>query len=342
MNDDAVRPIIEDARALARDALPGFFGSGADVTLIAGGGSERRFFRLFSSVGSAVALSESEGSRELDSYVALAEFLGRHGIGVPEIYAVDRERRIILMEDLGDVHLETALASCTPAETEELYARCLELLARLQTEVTESMRREGVLAGKPFDEGTLLGETDYFRREFIEGFCPVPVPGSFDEERRSLARRLAAEPPVFMHRDFQSRNIMVQGGRLRLVDFQTAHRGPGLYDAASLLCDSYHPLPSELRTRLLERYYARLAPHGALGHASFGQLRDTFTLAAIQRTMQALAAFAKLGLRRGKPRFLDSIPSGLDLLEGALEESGRFPGIRKLMQDVRARIEKGR
>jgi len=341
MSDEALRRIIEDASRLARVALPRTFGMPTEAALIAGGGSERRFFRLSSSVGSAVILAEGEEGRELDSYVTLAGFLARHGIGVPEIYAVDREKRIILMEDLGDVHLETALASAGPVETEELYARCLDILTKLQTEVTDAMRREGILAEKRFDEEVLLGETDYFLREFIEGFCPVPVPETFEEERRAIARRLAAEPAVFMHRDFQSRNIMVQGGRLRIVDFQTAHRGPGLYDAASLLCDSYHPLPPTARERLLERYYDSIAPSGALGHPSLASLRETFTLAAIQRTMQALAAFAKLGLRRGKPRFLDSIPSGLVLLTGALEESGRFPGILRLAGAVRGRIEKG-
>jgi aminoglycoside/choline kinase family phosphotransferase len=203
------------------------------------------------------------------------------------------------------------------------------------------MHREGILAGKRFDEATLLGETDYFLREFIEGFCPVPIPPSFDEERRFLARRLAADPPVFMHRDFQSRNIMVKDGLLRLIDFQTAHRGPGLYDTASLLKDSYHPVPRDIGRELLETYYGKLEPHGALGHRSFPEFQEAFTLAGIQRTMQALAAFAKLGLRKGKPRFLDSIPNGLGLLEEGLRESGRFPGISKMITDVKTLVAKG-
>jgi aminoglycoside/choline kinase family phosphotransferase len=341
MNHDRLDEIVERARSLASRAVPGRFGALTRAAHIADGGSDRRFIRLAGGNESAVVLFQPIADREFDSYVSLARFLAQCGVAVPEIYAVDRASGIIIMEDLGDQHLETALASAPPSAVRSLYGGCLDLLVRLQTSVTDEMHREGVLADTLFDETKLLGETDYFIGEFVLGFCPVPIPSSFDAERRELARRLAAEPPVFMHRDFQSRNILVKNGRLRLVDFQTAHRGPGLYDAAALLRDSYHPLPPDAREELLETYYRTLEPYGALGHGSFGEFREVFTLAGIQRTMQALAAFAKLGLRRGKPGFLDSIPKGLGLLEEGLRESGRFPGISRMVTDIGTRVAKG-
>jgi aminoglycoside/choline kinase family phosphotransferase len=141
-----------------------------------------------------------------------------------------------------------------------------------------------------------------------------------------------------MHRDFQSRNIMVKEGRLRIVDFQTAHRGPGLYDLASLLKDPYHPVPREERRELAREFRGLTAPSGAASKADLDEWHDRFTSAGIQRNLQALAAFAKLGLRKGKPVFLSSIPPAVLLLEEGARESGRFPGIERMASSIRERL----
>ena len=336
--DPTERSVRDAAEELA--GRSGFEGlaSGTILSPIADGGSDRRFFRLAHDLTTAVVLSQPGGGRELDSYVEIARFLGRLRAGAPEIYAVDRNRGIVLMEDLGDLRLVDALRAASPAETESYYSRALDILVELETSVTESMLREGLLRERVFDEETLLGETEYFRREFIEGYCPVPLPDSWEGERRLLASTLAREPAVFMHRDFQSRNIMVKDGRLRIVDFQTAHRGPGLYDAASLLKDAYHPVPASMRRRLLEEFYAKLQSRGARRGERFEKFFATFTLAGAQRTMQALAAFVKLGVRKGKPGFRDSIPNGIDLLEEGVRESGRLPGLESMVAAIRARL----
>ena len=145
-----------------------------------------------------------------------------------------------------------------------------------------------------------------------------------------------------MHRDFQSRNIMVKSGQLRLVDFQTAHRGPGLYDLASLLRDPYHPLPGDRAHALAEEFYGRLREGGALRDVGPDEFREGFVLAGIQRDLQALAAFVKLGKVKGKKEFLESIPAGLDLLEAGVDESGRFPSMKRMITALREKLEKGR
>jgi aminoglycoside/choline kinase family phosphotransferase len=338
MIDRNAHPVLAAAKALARrEGLAGL-DDAATLSAIAGGGSNREFFRLAGPSRAVVVLRQSGGGREIDSYAEIARLLARHGVGAPEIYAVDREQGIILMEDLGDVHLEDALRTASPAEASSLYSRCLDILVDLETSVTDSLARENLLGDSIFDEKTLLGETEYFMREFVEGFCPIPVPGSWEEERRFLAAALARERRVFMHRDFQSRNIMLKDGRLRIVDFQTAHRGPGLYDAASLLKDAYHPVSAIERRTLLDAFHAKLRARGAPEERRFGEFYEAFTLAGVQRNLQALAAFVKLGTRMGKPRFLDSIPAGIDLLEEGVRESRVLPGLETMVAAIRERM----
>jgi hypothetical protein len=141
-----------------------------------------------------------------------------------------------------------------------------------------------------------------------------------------------------MHRDFQSRNIMVKDGRLRVLDFQTAHRGPGMYDLASLLKDPYHPVePGSRKTLLMEVYY-RVIGDGSEPEGGFEGFNDRFLLAGIQRNMQALAAFSYLGMKKGKTEFLRYILPGIGLLEEGLTESGRFPVTSGLVAGLRDRI----
>jgi aminoglycoside/choline kinase family phosphotransferase len=342
MIDRDAHTVLEAATALARRERLAGLADAATLSPIAGGGSNREFFRLAGPSRTAVVLRESGVAREIDSYVEIARLLARHGVGAPEIYAVDRERGFVLMEDLGDVHLEDALRTASSAEASSLYSRSLDILVALETSVTDSLASEGMLVDRVFDEKTLLGETEYFMREFIEGFCPVPVPGSWEEERRFLAATLARERRVFMHRDFQSRNIMLKDARLRVIDFQTAHRGPGLYDAASLLKDAYHPVSAAERRTLLEAFHTKLRSRGAPEERRFGEFYKAFTIAGVQRNLQALAAFVKLGKRMGKPRFLDSIPSGIDLLEEGVRESRALPGLEAMVAAIRERMRSPR
>ncbi len=342
MIEESAHTVLAAAKDLARRERIEGLADATTLAAIAGGGSNREFFRLAGPSRAVVVLHQAGGGPEIDSYVEIARLLARHGVSAPEIYAADREQGIVLMEDLGDVHLEDALSTASRAEAKSLYSRALDILVDLETTVTDSLAREELLADRIFDERALIGETEYFMREFVEGFCPVPVPGSWERERRLLAAALAGERRVFMHRDFQSRNIMLTDGRLRIVDFQTAHRGPGLYDAASLLKDAYHPVSAPERRALLEAFYGKLRSRGAPEDRRFAEYYEAFTLAGVQRNLQALAAFVKLGTRMGKPRFLDSIPSGIDLLEEGVRESRVLPGLETMIAAIRERMRSPR
>jgi hypothetical protein len=175
-----------------------------------------------------------------------------------------------------------------------------------------------------------MGETDYFEREFMERFKPEISPARWREEREALAETLSGLPTVFMHRDFQSRNIIIKDNRPRLIDFQTAYLGPLLYDTASLLRDPYLSLPEERVELLLKYCYSRLAAENAIYRLEYGEFKALFNAAGIQRNLQALAAYARLGLGDGKKGFLRSIRPALELLERGAADYGSCPEIRKM------------
>jgi hypothetical protein len=316
----------------------GPFGPGAFLSRIAGGGSDRGFYRIADPPRSAVILHEPGGAPELARYIGIGNFLRDEGIPVPLFFAADEGAGLLLMEDLGDRHLDEALEGLGVEGELSFYRECVDILVRMQTGVTARMMADGVLADRRFTLDLLLGETEYFEREMVRGHAGLEPPTGWEKERRRLAEAVVSQPVVFMHRDFQSRNIMVRDGIPRIIDFQTAYRGPALYDAAALLKDPYHPLPPGTRKTLLMELYYRLTDNGLAMDGGFDGFAEQFTLAGLQRNMQALAAFAFLGRVKGKTLFLRSIAPGLDLLEEGLAESGRFPAIASLASSIRDRI----
>ena len=331
--------IVRMAIALSSGMPEGAFGADTAALPITGGGSDREFYRISEGGKSAVLLVDR--SEEFSSYISIGRFLRECGIGVPEFYGLDESERMVLMEDLGSIHLEEALRRANTEEELSLYHKAIELLATLQSNVTGRMLESALLENRKFDRETLIGETNYFRDQFIENYCPVPLDEGWERERNRLADFLSRQRQVFMHRDFQSRNILVGEEGLRLVDFQTAHRGPGLYDAASLLRDPYHPLPSNAVRTLVVELHERLRDKGDPPTTGLDEFHEGFVLAGMQRNLQALAAFVKLGKVKGKKEFLESIPAGLDLLEAGIDEADRFPSMKRMVIAVRDKLEKG-
>ncbi len=340
MKADEAKTLIREAAADRSTGIPGgAFQQDPSIEMIAGGGSERLFFRVAEGSRSVVFLLQEPGAEELRLYVETGDFLRPLGIPVPEFFHYMPERGLLVMEDLGEVHLDEELGRSNAEEELAFYRDATDMLFRLQTAATGKMLETGFLEGRVFEAEELLGETDYFAEEFVKGMAGMDLPEGWEGERRRLADSLAVGRRVFMHRDLQSRNIMVKGGRLRLMDFQSAHRGPELYDIASLLKDPYHVLaPGTRKTLLMELFY-RLSEVPGDRETDYQSFERLFVLAGIQRNMQALAAFAFLGRKMGKARFLDSIPPALDLLEEGLVESGDFPAILSLTHGLRSRLD---
>jgi len=297
---------------------------------ITGHGSDRRFWRLTSGHRQAVAMRVPPEEEEFDRFVAIAQFLYGERLGGPRLLTVDAPERTVVMESLGTDSLDD-LAHAQPERRPRLYRQVLDLLVDLQVRGTAASERCESAADRRFDHATLRWETDYFRRRFLVGYAGLSADqlAALDDEFAALAQSVLAQPVVLMHRDFQSQNILIQDGRVRLVDFQGMRLGPVGYDLMSLLRDAYVDLGDELRDELVEYYRARLAAAGGPdpGAEVWGMW---CTAAGLQRNMQALGAFGYLALVKGKRGFLAHIPLCLRYLRDGLHELRelrRSPGV---------------
>ncbi len=289
------------------------------------GGSARRFYRV------------SQGHRtyilvcgpDLVDYLNIQRHLRRRGIGVPRVIKVMSSE--ILIEDLGD-HSLYSLMRRTPQNWRGWYRPVIRELVRMQI-----LGRKRPPIQCRYDDEHMRWEQDYFREHFLKSYC-----GYRDSDLRSLAddlKRLRLETAkanrpfdgFFMHRDFQSQNIIFRGRRPRFIDFQSARIGPLTYDLASLLRDPYVVLGPGQERELQSWFLKILGDRGLPAEPVL--FHHAYQLTSIQRIMQALGAFANLGLNKNKPHFLSYIPRGVVQLKRGMPVMP-LPGLAALINEA--------
>lgn len=282
--------------------------------------SSRRYFRLRGATRCCVGTVATD-LRENEAFFSFGSHLHSKGLPVPEIYAVDADRRHYLQEDLGDRSLYTILLEKRragrgfDADMHALYSRALADLDAIQ----KGGRDADFAVGFPrpaFDRRAILWDLNYFKYHFLK-LADIP----FDEDRlqddfeRFTDSLLEADCNYFMYRDFNPRNIMVteQAGepQLRYIDFQGGRRGAAQYDVASLLYSAKSDLPEAVRTDLLKGYAAL---HGD------PRFMERFWHYVLVRILQTLGAYGFRGLYQRKPYFVQSIPLGLGNLRRLAED----------------------
>jgi aminoglycoside/choline kinase family phosphotransferase len=313
----------------------------ASIECIAGGGSDRWFFRIRSGRAAWVVMAAPSFRNDIRTYVDVSRYLSAQGVAVPELLACDDERQLVLMEDLGSLSLLEALRrEPDRSKVLGLYRRVLAFHADLVARATPAMHTSLYLRHRSFGYESFRWETDYFKECFLKRFCGMPLENetALDGDFHRLAETLAAEPRRFMHRDFQSQNIFLTRGRVRIVDFQTATRGLVQYDLAALLKDAYFLLQPDEQDALA-RACCRYLRSAGVPADDEDRFVDVFHRAGLQRSMQALGAFAFLGKDKGKTSFLQYIPAGLHLLQTGIARCPEYPVLAETVHSVRRRLD---
>jgi len=307
-----LRVLVE--RSLARRS-----GGPADVAFepMPGGASTRRYFRVRYGEATAVAMFVPEGAKAEEiakpgnharwPFLEVRDLLASRGVDVPAVYDEDTARGWLLLEDLGDDTLAAYLA-VRPQAKESLYVRAVDDLARAQRSLAV-LPPASVVATRAFDEDLLLWEIQHFREWGLEarGIRVTPEQrAAFDAIAGRLARRIAGFSRVVVHRDYQSRNLMVRpdpaGGCKSLcwIDFQDALLGPRVYDLVALLSDSYQVFERDFVEARLDDY-ARATGLGADGRRALGREFDQVT---VQRKLKDAGRFVFIDRTKGNSSFL--------------------------------------
>ncbi len=289
-------------------------------------GSARTFYRIRYGRRSAILVRYSLERPENALFVRNARFLESLGLRVPKILADWPEARSVITEDLGDESLLDRGRGASRADVAGMYRRVLAECLPLHTCAYGAARRARLPLCAPFDAALYAWEVDLFTTHYLRPIARLPEReiGLVRSELARVAARLALEPPALVHRDLQSTNVHFIRGRPALLDFQGMRYGPAVYDVSSLLADPYVGLGESMQRELVAWYAGRLGRAPA-------EFEAAFWLAAVQRLVQAIGAFGRLGELRETRRFAAHIPPGLAMLRRAVEHLDFLPVFSKIL-----------
>jgi aminoglycoside/choline kinase family phosphotransferase len=262
-------------------------------------------------------------------------------VDVPEVLDFDPRQGFILLEDLGDTTLLRSLQDVSdPAEERAYFERAIDAVVNLhaatgptQADEAEKTQIEGFKLR--FDEEKLMWEVNFTIEHFYEKHLQRKISAKdqkiMSDGFRKICSELAAEPTVFTHRDYHSRNLMVtEAGRYVMIDFQDARMGPAQYDLASLLRDSYYQLDESQIHHLTRYYLSQMKKRGAeiKDVAHFDRM---FDLMAVQRNFKAIGSFASFLNRRGNPGYLKFIGNTFENIRRNLLKYPEFSPLREVL-----------
>ncbi len=329
-----------------KNYLQGISVDGLELTLLHGDASARRYVRVRggalkkSLVAMLLAPEQARFSEEVMKgpapqelpFINLQRYLAGIGVRVPDILHIDESLGVILLEDLGTITLAREIAEHGERAVDVWYARAIEVLVGLQAATARNPNPKCLAYTRAFDFDLMRWELDHFREYLVEIDRGVQfstaersaVDAAFD----AIARELSNLPRVFVHRDFQSRNLMIVPEGLALIDFQDALCGPVMYDLVALLRDSYVVLSPQRVEDLIDHYRA-LCRRVDLPRAEKDDFRRHVDLQTVQRKLKDAGRFVFIDRVKKNPSFLPNIPTSLAYVREALM---RLPELSRLQE----------
>jgi aminoglycoside/choline kinase family phosphotransferase len=314
-------------RDLATEWIAGMLETvGFEIAPASADASFRRYFRVTPRAGwrghaTLIAMDAPPPMENCRPYLRVAGLLARAGVHAPEILGADLERGFLLLTDLGT---RTYLDMLDEASAPALYCDAIDALVLWQ-----SATRADTLP--PYDDALLSRELALFPDWYVErhlGRALTPRQRmTLDAAFRSIVEHNLAEPAVYVHRDFHSRNLMVSDPNPGVLDFQDAVIGPISYDLVSLLRDAYVGWDEAQQIDWAVRYWERARRAGLPVRADFAAFWRDFEWMGVQRQLKVLGIFARLFHRDGKSSYLADMPRVMAYLRGAC---GRYRALDPL------------
>lgn len=329
---------LEQLHAWLAATLPG---QPFDLAPASADASFRRYFRLTFADGSPsrIVMDAPPEQEDVRPWLHVAELFRAAGAHVPEVLAQDLDQGFLLLSDLGSTTYLNALqppAGQAPDlhRAAHLYADALGALAAIQC-----ASRPGVLP--EYDRALLLRELQLFPEWYIARHKGVTLTdkesATLDAAFEKILAVNLAEPQVFVHRDYHSRNLMLLepsaglGANPGIIDFQDAVYGPISYDLVSLFKDAYIRWDEDFILDLLIRYWETARKLGLPVRAEFADFHRDFEWMGVQRHIKVLGIFARLCHRDGKDGYLADMPLVMDYLRRACKRWRELGPLLKLL-----------
>ena len=304
--------------------------------------SFRRYLRVSTVDGSRRIVMDAPPDKEnSEPFVRIAALMAAAGLHVPQVLAWEEAQGFMLLSDLGDATMMSAIDTERPQANHGLYMQAVDTLVQWQL-----ASRPGVLP--PYDAALLNRELSLFPDWYLAQHRGVQLQGVqrevFDKAFALIVQRNLAAPKVYVHRDFMPRNLMMPHGsgpqsqQLGVLDFQDAVHGPISYDIASLMRDAFLTWDEDFVLDITIRYWEKARKAGLMDfedwHSDFGAFYRAVEWMGLQRHLKVAGIFARLTLRDGKPKYLADAPRFIHYIRSTCDRYRELGPLLKLIDEI--------
>ncbi len=301
--------------------------------------SFRRYLRVDTQAGASLIVMDAPPDKEnCEPFVKVAKLMQLAGLKAPEVLAWQEAQGFMLLTDLGDQTMMSAIDVKNPQANHALYMQAVDALIAWQLS-----SKAGVLPS--YDEALLNRELSLFPDWYLAQHRQIDVQGkirnTLDSTFKMLVTRNLASPSVFVHRDFMPRNLMMPTGSdaaLGVLDFQDAVYGPVTYDVASLMRDAFLTWEEDFVLDVTIRYWEKARKAGLLDfedwHQDFGVFYRAVEWMGLQRHLKVAGIFARLTLRDGKEKYLADAPRFIAYIRSTAARYIELRPLLRLIEEV--------
>ena len=301
--------------------------------------SFRRYLRVDTQAGASLIVMDAPPDKEnCEPFVKVAKLMQLAGLKAPEVLAWHEAQGFMLLTDLGDQTMMSAIDAKNPQANHALYMQAVDALIAWQLS-----SKAGVLP--PYDQALLNRELSLFPDWYLAQHRQIDVQGkmrnTLDSTFKMLVTRNLASPSVFVHRDFMPRNLMMPTGSdaaLGVLDFQDAVYGPVTYDVASLMRDAFLTWEEDFVLDVTIRYWEKARKAGLLDfedwHQDFGVFYRAVEWMGLQRHLKVAGIFARLTLRDGKEKYLADAPRFIAYIRSTAARYIELRPLLRLIEEV--------
>ena len=307
-----------------------------DFYSLAQSGSARKNF-VGSTPNQQYIITENENIAENESFIYFSEVFSELSLNTPKIFKISEDRKIYIQEFLGKHTLSEIIEKEGLNErTKSLVRQTLEKLFQLQTSTDGKIDYSKTFEYERYDEFPVTNDLFYFK-SFIADVLEIPYhKATLLKEFKKLTSEIEnCGPTGLMIRDFQARNIMVDDqDAVFFIDYQSAMKGPLMYDVISFLYQAKANFPEDFREEMLSYYFSIWKDEN-----SVKELKNSVKPIQLIRFMQVLGAYGFRGLTQRKPHFLKSLNQGIENLyqfSNHWEEMQKYPELKKLISELKS------
>ena len=294
--------------------------------------SFRRYFRAIHNERHYIVMDAPPAHEDCAPFVQVSRLFQAAGANVPEVLAQDIAQGFLLLTDLGNT---TYLSALNVGSAQNLYLDANAALIKIQL-----ASRPGVLP--EYDRALLTREMNLFPDWYVGKHLNTQLDSAQQETLHTVFERVLAnnlaQPQVYVHRDYHSRNLMVCGDAYGhnpgVLDFQDAVYGSITYDLASLYKDAYIRWDEERVLDWVIRYWEQARAARLPVSSDFYEFYRDFEWMGVQRHIKVLGIFARLYHRDGKEAYLKDMPLVMDYLRKACERYSELVPMMRLLDEL--------